>query len=285
MFLNQITPLVLTFNESANIARTLQQLSWANDIVVVDSFSQDETVEIASRFPQVRIFQRAFDTHRNQWTYGLRSTGIETDWVLALDADYVLTDDFVEEMRLLRPIAEVHGYSASFRYCVNGKSLRSGIYPPVTVLYRRDSARYEQDGHTHRVRIDGRVEDLEAKVLHDDRKPLMSWFNSQARYTELEAQKLSTSKASHLEWPDRIRRLCLVAPPIVLIYCLFVRGGIFDGWAGIQYAFQRTVAELMLSVNVIQRRLTVHRPSDILEVNSGTADLNIHNAQIKETHV
>jgi glycosyltransferase involved in cell wall biosynthesis len=284
MLLNQITPLVLTFNESANIARTLKQLSWANDIVVVDSFSQDETVEIASRFPQVRIFQRAFDTHRNQWTYGLTSTGIETDWVLALDADYVLTDDFVDEMKLLRPNAAIHGYSASFRYCLNGTSLRSGIYPPVTVLYRRAAATYEQDGHTHRVRLDGQVRNLEARVLHDDRKPLMSWFNSQAGYTELEAQKLLTSKASHLEWPDRIRRLCLVAPPIVFIYCLFLRGGIFDGWAGIQYALQRTVAELMLSVHLIQHQLTVHRPSDAL-VDSEIADLNIQNAQIKETHV
>lgn len=267
--LNQITPLILTYNEAPNIARTLRQLSWATDIVVVDSLSEDETVEIASSFPQVRVFQRRFDAHRHQWTFGLTDTGIKTPWVLALDADYLLTDEFVSEIELLRPAEEVNGYRARFIYCVDGKPLRSGIYPPVTVLYRRETASYEQDGHTHRVRIVGEVHDLHSNVLHDDRKPFRSWFNSQVRYTELEAQKLLTTKSQDLLAPDRLRRLWIVAPVVIPIYCLFVRGGIFDGWAGLRYAFERTVAELMLSVRLIQHRLlrrafaetgAVHKP-------------------------
>ena len=79
--LDQITPLILTYNEAPNIGRTLESLSWASDIVVVDSFSDDETLEIAASFPQVRIFQRAFDSHRNQWEFGLRETEIKTPWV------------------------------------------------------------------------------------------------------------------------------------------------------------------------------------------------------------
>src|SRR5688500_4685377 len=97
--LDEITPLILTYNEAANIDRTLERLAWARDIVVVDSFSDDETVEIASSFPQVRVIQRAFDGHRNQWEFGLRETGIKTSWVLALDADYVLTHDAVAELK------------------------------------------------------------------------------------------------------------------------------------------------------------------------------------------
>src|SRR5436853_2457479 len=85
IMLDSITPLILTYNEAANIGRTLEQLRWARDIVVVDSFSDDETVEIAGSFPHVRVFQRKFDNHGAQWNFGLSETGIATEWVLALD--------------------------------------------------------------------------------------------------------------------------------------------------------------------------------------------------------
>ncbi|HEY0346639.1 MAG TPA: glycosyltransferase, partial [Pyrinomonadaceae bacterium] len=76
--LERITPLVLTFNEAPNIGRTLGQLGWARDIVVVDSFSSDDTLEIISRFPQVRLYQRKFDRHDLQWDFALKQTCIST---------------------------------------------------------------------------------------------------------------------------------------------------------------------------------------------------------------
>src|SRR6185295_16127350 len=101
--LDQITPLILTYNEAPNIARSLAALTWANDIVVVDSFSDDDTVAIAKLVPHVRVFQRAFDNHRNQWEFGLQETGISTPWVLALDADYVVSNELANELEHLRP--------------------------------------------------------------------------------------------------------------------------------------------------------------------------------------
>lgn len=246
--LDQITPLILTYNEAPNIARALAGVSWARDIVVVDSFSDDETVAIAKATPQVRVFQRNFDNHRNQWEFGLKETGITTSWVLALDADYVISNDLVAELEQLRP--EVSAYRANFVYCINGKRLRSGIYPPVTVLYRRDAASYVQDGHTQRVAVEGTIGELRAPLMHDDRKSLRRWFRSQARYTELEAQKLLAADSTELALTDRMRRWIVVVPPVMLVYCLIVRGGILDGWQGFYYAFQRTVAELMLSINL-----------------------------------
>jgi glycosyltransferase involved in cell wall biosynthesis len=245
--LDRITPLILTYNEAPNIARVLASLSWATDIVVVDSFSDDETLEIAASFPHVRIFQRAFDCHRNQWEFGLKETGIATQWVLALDADYVVSDELVPELENLKPATNTAGYRASFVYCIKGKKLHSGIYPPVTVLYRREAASYVQDGHTQRVSLEGTIENLRSPMLHDDRKSLRRWFASQVRYTELEAQKLLAAHPSELGLADRLRRWRFVVPPAMLVYCLIVRGGIFDGWAGFYYAFQRSVAELMLS--------------------------------------
>ena len=248
--LDQITPLILTYNEAPNIARALAGVSWAKDIVVVDSFSDDETVAIAKSFPHVRVFQRNFDNHRNQWEFGLKETGIMTPWVLALDADYVVSNDLVAELEQLRPEIDTAGYRANFIYCINGKRLRSGIYPPVTVLYRRDAASYIQDGHTQRVAVQGMIGELQAPLMHDDRKSLRRWFRSQARYTELEAQKLLAADSTKLSLADRMRRWVVVVPPAMLVYCLIVRGGVLDGWQGFYYAFQRTVAELMLSVNL-----------------------------------
>ena len=257
--LDQITPLILTYNEARNIARTLESVSWANEIVVVDSFSDDDTLEIVASFPQARVSQRAFDSHRNQWEFGLKETGITTPWVLALDADYVVSDELIDELKNLNPSSQTAGYRAQFIYCINGKKLQSGIYPPVTVLYRREAASYIQDGHTQRLALEGAIENLRAPVFHDDRKSLKHWFSSQARYTELEAQKLLSTDRVKLSLADRLRRWRFVMPPAMLFYCLFVRGGIFDGWAGFYYAFQRAVAELMLSLHLIEHSLNPNR--------------------------
>lgn len=245
--LERITPLILTYNEAPNIARVLGGLGWAREIVVVDSFSDDETVRIAESFTNVRVVQREFDCHRNQWEFGLKETAISTPWVLALDADYVVTEELVAELETLKPDSDTAGYRGKFIYCINGKKLRSGIYPPVTVLYRREAARYVQDGHTQRVSLDGEIKDLHSPLLHDDRKSFKRWFNSQAKYTELEAQKLLASDSASLGLPDRLRRWRVIVPPAMLVYCLVVRGGILDGWAGFYYAFQRATAEFMLS--------------------------------------
>ena len=245
--LDQITPLILTYNEAPNIARALGGLTWARDIIVLDSFSTDNTVEIAQSFNNVRVFQRTFDDHRNQWNFGLHETAITTPWVLALDADYVVPKELSDELEQLQPDPQTAGYRANFVYCINGRKLRSGIYPPVTVLYRREAAKYIQDGHTQRVAIEGGIDTLRTPLFHDDRKSFRRWFNSQSKYTELEAQKLRAADPAELSLPDRLRRWRFIVPPAILVYCLVVRGGILDGWGGFYYAFQRAMAELMLS--------------------------------------
>jgi glycosyltransferase involved in cell wall biosynthesis len=277
--LDQITVLILTYNEAPNIGRTLENLSWARDIVVVDSFSDDATVEIVSSRPQARVYQRVFDTHENQWNFGLKETGIITEWVLALDADYVLTSDLVNELNQMKLPDDVKACRAKFIYCINGRQLRSGLYPMVTVLYRRAGASYVQDGHTQRVAIDGTVITLECPLLHDDRKPLRQWFQAQQRYTRLEANKLLATPASELSLNDRVRRWRVVAPVAVLFYCLIIRGGIFDGWPGLYYAFQRMMAELMLSLYLLEydlgrRPLVTRKEPSTAEAASEFADVN-----------
>ncbi len=253
--LDQITPVILTFNEEANIARTLERLRWARDIVVVDSFSTDATVSLLSRNAKVRLFQRAFDTHAQQWNFAIGDTDIATEWFLALDADYVLPPELVAELSSLRPRPDTNGYSAGFRYCIGGVPLRGTLYPPVTVLCRRARARYAQDGHTQRVVIDGAVGLLSARILHDDRKPLSRWIVSQQRYAALETEHLLAADKASLGLMDRIRLWGWPAPIIVFSYTLFVKGCLFDGWRGWFYVLQRTLAEVLLALGIVDHRL------------------------------
>lgn len=257
--LDQITPLILSYNEAPNIGRTLKQLGWAREVVVVDSYSDDSTVEILSGFPQVRLFQRNFDTHARQWNFGLKETGISSEWVMALDADFVLSPELVEEIKQLRPNAEVGAYRAPFVFCIHGRKLRSAVCPPATLLFRRAAAEFVQDGHTQKVQVAGRNESLSAPVFHDDRKPLSRWLKSQKRYAQLEAAKILHTPTPTLDFADRIRRLRVVAPVGMGLYCLLVRGGILDGRAGVFYAGQRMTAELMLSVFLLGHDLGFRR--------------------------
>jgi glycosyltransferase involved in cell wall biosynthesis len=258
--LDQITPIVLTYNEAANIGRTLEQLRWARDIVVVDSFSDDETLGIVSTFPQARVYQRVFDDFAAQWSFALNETKIETEWVLGLDADFVLTDEFVGELRKLQPPESTAGYRAPLTYCVKGKQLRSSLLPRLAVLYRSGAATYSADAHTYRIELKGDVGTLSAAILHDDRKSFARWFASQKRYMELEAAKLRTVSRDQLDTADRIRRLRIFAPGAVFIYCL-ATGGILDGTAGLFYAWQRFLAECLLSLYLIEYDLKLKKTS------------------------
>jgi glycosyltransferase involved in cell wall biosynthesis len=251
--LDQITPLILTLDEEANIERVLGRLSWAREVVVVDSGSRDATRALLARFANVRCVEHAFESHAAQWNFGLAQTGIETEWVLALDADYVLSEALIEELRAAAPDPDVAGLRARFCYCVFGRMLRGTLYPPAVVLFRRGSAHYVQDGHTQRVQVRGRVDALQSAILHDDRKPLARWVASQARYAQLEAELLCEKSWRDLGWPDRLRKLLVVMPPLAFVYCLTVNRGVLDGWPGLYYALQRGVAEALLSLALIER--------------------------------
>lgn len=250
--LDQITPVILTRDEEPNIARTLGQLTWAAEIVLVDSFSTDATLTIARRFPNVRIVQRPFDELARQWTFGLEQ--VRTSWMLALDADYFVPDDLIRELAQLSPPEGVRGYRSRFRFAVGGKVLRASLYPPHIILAAVAHARVWQDGHAQRLVVDGDVQDLENPIIHDDRKNFRAFMDRQKRYMVQEAQKLRAADPLAIGVAGRIRKLVVVAPLAVLIHTLFVKGLILDGSAGLRYAWERFVAELILSRELLRRR-------------------------------
>ncbi|HVM77668.1 MAG TPA: glycosyltransferase family 2 protein [Stellaceae bacterium] len=260
MRLDDITPVILTRNEEPNIGRTLERLGWAKDIVVVDSGSDDGTLEILRRFPSVRVFQHPFREHAEQWRYALNATSISTSWVLGLDADYIVSGELVREIEGLVPEPDTAGYEAAFRYCVLGHPLPRSIYPPRIVLFRPTQASYVQDGHTQRLSVSGRVRSLRHLVDHDDRKSLTRWVGAQDAYARLERDKLLASSARELGRADRIRLRRVLAPIAVLLYCLFAKRMLLAGPAGWYYTYQRVVAELLLSLYLIEDRLVNHEP-------------------------
>ena len=256
--IDAVTPLLITFDEAPNITRTLDRLGWARRIVVVDSGSTDGTLDILARYPQVALFKRAFDSFADQCNFGLAQ--VKTEWALSLDADYEISDQLVEELSNLRETEGVAGYCASFVYRIHGRPLRGTLYPPRIVLYRVKNAHYTNEGHGHRVIVSGDVRALGGVIYHDDRKPLLRWLTSQQRYARLEADYLLKADAGVLSASDRLRRMAWPAPIVVFFYVLVVKGCLFDGWPGWFYAVQRVLAECMIALELIDRRIR-RRPS------------------------
>ncbi len=250
--LSDITPLVLTFNEAPNLARALARLAWARQVIVLDSGSTDDTQAIASGFPNVRVIVRPFDDHTRQWNHGVEL--VETPWVLALDADYVLSIGFEGELAALAPQAGVDAFYAGFRYLIFGQALRGSLYPPRSVLFRKVRCCYVQDGHTQMLSIPGVTGRLHSLIDHDDRKPLSRWLASQSAYARLEAEKLLSADPSSLRLQDRLRLTRWAAIPACFLYTLLVKGMLWDGWRGWYYTLQRTLAEMVLALHLIERK-------------------------------
>ncbi|MEN2785434.1 glycosyltransferase family 2 protein [Sphingomonas qilianensis] len=251
--LDRITPMVITYNEAPNIARVLDRLRWARRILVIDSGSNDATLEIIARYPQAQVVTRAFDTFAGQCNFGLSL--IETPFVLSIDADYVLSADLVAEIAALDPAMAMSGYRTAFRYCIYGHRLRGTLYPARVTLYRPERAEYADFGHGHKLAIEGRVADLHATIDHDDRKSLRRWLASQDKYIVREADHLLAMNPSERTRIERLRAMAWPAPFAALFYTLIIKGCLFDGWPGWFYALQRTYAELLLAIELIDRKL------------------------------
>ncbi len=158
----------------------------------------------------------------------------------------------IAEIDALQKDSLVDGYFAPFRYCVFGKPLRGTLLPPREVLFRKEKAIYFDDGHTQRLRVNGESAMLSSYIYHDDRKPLSRWLWAQDRYMIIETKKLLETPDSELTVGDRIRRQKILAPFVILFYCLILNKGILDGWAGWYYALQRMLAEILLSIRLIE---------------------------------
>jgi glycosyltransferase involved in cell wall biosynthesis len=252
--LDKITPLILTYNEAPNIQRTLSMLGWAKRIVIVDSGSSDETLAILARYPTVEAVHRPFDNYADQWNFGVGR--IVTDWVLSLDADYVLTDQLVDELSRIPLEREIAGYEASFIYCVHGRPLRASLYPPRVIVFRRALSIHFNSGHTQRLRVNGPIGRFVGKVYHDDRKSLSRWLSSQQNYARREAEFLLSKTNCEIKFAHRLRLFGFVTPLLIFVYTLIVKRCLFEGWHGWFYVLQRTLAEALIVLEIADRKMS-----------------------------
>ena len=255
--LDAITPVILTNTEAVNIRRTLSHLNWAKEIVVVDSGSMDETLDILLANPRVRLLKRPLDSHSRQWRFATQETGITTPWLLRLDADYQLPQAFIEELAGLDPNGPECGYRVAFDYAVFARTLIASLYPPKTILLRSGKFAAHDDGHNETWTIDGPVGALKARVIHDDWKPMDRWLISQVSYMKRDLGKHKTRRSGVSDW---LRRHPPLMPVVVFFYCLFGKGLILNGKAGLLYTLQRVIAESMLSLLMVEKAL--HPPAD-----------------------
>jgi glycosyltransferase involved in cell wall biosynthesis len=248
-FHKRLSALVITHNEETNIFRTLSAIQWIHDILIVDSGSTDRTIDIITQFKNTRVIYRRFDSFAKQCNFGLEH--LSSDWVLSLDADYVISRSLSKEV--IELVSEdktsqysYQAYNIGFIYCIDGKPIRSGLLPPRTCLYRRKSAQYIDIGHGHKVIINGKVGQLKNKIFHDDRKSFAKWLENQQRYQRIEAKMLKSKNSSGLPIQDLLRKYTFLAPFSAFFMCLILRRGLLDGKEGVVYAFHRLIAESLL---------------------------------------
>jgi glycosyltransferase involved in cell wall biosynthesis len=263
-----VSVLLLTFNEAEALPRCLASLTWCDDILVVDSGSTDETVRIAER-AGARVVYRQFDNFANQRNFGLMHGELRHEWVLHLDADEVITPDFLTRLSELAPPPEIDAYRVPSKLMLYETWLRhAGMYPSFQVrLGHRDRLRFKQVGHGQREDLPvERVGTFDEPYLHYNfSHGLANWLRKHVRYAEDEAELLvrtrrgefgasegmtggdSTSRRRALKQLAK-RMPLLMRPAARLFYILIWRRGVLDGRYGILYAFMLSLYEGMIAI-------------------------------------
>jgi glycosyltransferase involved in cell wall biosynthesis len=268
-----ISVLILTLNEERNLPACLASLDWCDDIVVLDSFSTDRTVEIA-RAAGARVHERRFDDERRQRMYGLRELTYHHPWLYMPDADEITTVELRDEM--LAVVAASGPAMAAYRIrpmtMFMGHFIRhSSLYPTWTLrLFRPDRVEFEREIHL-RAKVEGGVSRLKAHYLHYSfNNGFTAWFDKHNRYSTAEAREalinLSTGSLRWrdlLPWADPVRRRAALKdlsfripfrPAARFTYMYLLRGGFRDGWPGYVYCRLLAAYEYMIVVKMAEAR-------------------------------
>jgi glycosyltransferase involved in cell wall biosynthesis len=222
----KISATVITLNEEQNLARALVSLSCCDEIVVVDSGSQDRTVEIAEQHGAC-VVVREFQGYADQKNFAAQSA--QHDWILALDADEEISPDLDKELRALKehgPKADAYSFPRKARYL--GRWIaHSGWYPDRKVrLYNRRKGRWAGDYVHESVKVLGTVGRLRSDLLHYTCDDFSGHIQTLNRYTSLAAQEMAV-RGEHVGWS----RL-LLSPPWAFFRTYFLKSGFLDGGHG-----------------------------------------------------
>ncbi|GFE70544.1 glycosyltransferase family 2 protein [Chroococcus sp. FPU101] len=266
---------ILTYNEATEIADCIQSALRSDDVIVVDSYSTDQTVEIASKYP-VRIVQHPFESHGKQRTWMLETIPTKYEWVYLLEADERMTDELFAECEAAIQQNQFIGYYVAEQVMFMGKWIRySTQYPRYQLrLLKKEKVWFTDYGHTEREVCNGQTSFLKATYPHYTcGKGLSRWIDKHNRYSSDEANETLRQLADgQVEWSKLLwgsseveRRRALkdlslrlpFRPLLRWFYMYFLLGGILDGRAGFAWCTLQAFYEylILLKVEEIQKGL------------------------------
>ncbi|MDX3924433.1 MAG: glycosyltransferase family 2 protein [Shinella sp.] len=267
-----VSVLIMTLNEERNLPACLASLSWCDDIVVLDSFSTDRTVEIALA-AGARVYQRVHDTESAQRCYGLKEIIYKHPWVYTPDADEVTPADLRDEILAIAsdPSRPEVSFRVRYKNMFMGRWIKhSSLYPTwITRLVRPDRVSYEREAHS-RCLADGPEGRLKSHFIHYSfNKGLNAWYEKHNRYSSSEAKEtIDSLRRKRVPWRDianpipETRRRALKELSMRLpfraaarfVYMYVLRGGFLDGWQGYHYCRLLAAYEYMIVIKTEELR-------------------------------
>lgn len=263
---------ILTYNEELDIGPCIESALISDDVVVVDSFSSDRTVEIAQRYP-VRVVQHKFESHGKQRTWMLQEVPTKHDWVYILEADERMTPELFQECLRTAANPKHVGYYAAERVMFMGRWIkRSTQYPRYQMrLFDKKKVWFSDYGHTEREVCEGSTGFLKETYPHyTSGKGFARWFDKHNTYSTKEAEEtVHQLMQGSVNWKDLLfgrtevdrRRalkdlsLRLPARPLLRwLYMYFILGGCWDGRAGFAWCTLQAFYEYMILLKVWELR-------------------------------
>ncbi len=194
--MEKISTVIITYNEEKNIKDCLESVKWTDEIIVVDSYSTDNTIKICKKFgKKVKIFKRKWDSYSNQKNFGIKKT--KYNWILSIDADERITPALKEEIKkVLARNQKCNGYKIPRKNFYFGKWIKwGGNYPDYQLrLFNKKYGEFKNVPVHEGVIVNGKVCALKNPMLHFSYKSIDDYFKRLIKYTELEKEILISKK-------------------------------------------------------------------------------------------
>lgn len=238
--MSRISACIITRNEDADIIRCLASVSFADEIIVVDSGSTDSTVERAKAFTE-KVYSNEFLDFSQQKNFAVgKATG---EWILSIDADEVVPEEFASEIRdAVESAGDICAFKVNRINYMYGKRLEHFSQPDYNIrLFRKDKCVFKQPVHEY-VECDGSVGELNGALLHYSIANFSEHMEKARMYTDLEVEAVNDIKPIG---PFLTFLKMIINPPLRFLQNYFVLRGVMEGGTGFIISFNAGVVEFM----------------------------------------
>ena len=221
----KLSVLIITLNEEKNICRCLESVKWADEIIVIDSYSQDQTVKIAREFTD-KIYIEKWQGFAATKNFGLEKTSNE--WILWIDADEEVPPELAKEIQESIKSGDFDGYQIPRKANFLGRwIIHSGWYPGYVLrLIKQDFAHFPEKSVHEYLEPPSKTGKLNTPILHYTDPNVNHYFNKLNRYTSLAAEEL-ISRDKKFHFSDLLFR-----PLHITLKMYILKLGFLDGFQG-----------------------------------------------------